>query len=145
MTIKIALRRIVVSVLSSLLLGCCIIGIAFSQDESVIDLNEWLAEDTVATEKELTVDEIYDESITSLIWIVTDGGRRQGSGVLIDTETRLAVTNHHVVEDDESVGVFFPVRDLKGDLIDDRDFYLNKKNWLVPFPTRLRCIGTHYC
>lgn len=75
---------------------------------------------------ELSVDEIYDKTIRSLVWIVSKDG--EGSGVLIDRELKLAVTNHHVVTDNDEVAVSFPVRDKQGILIDERDFYLNKNN-----------------
>ncbi len=81
---------------------------------------------------ELSVDEIYDKTIKSLVWIVSNVNQNnsmlQGSGVLIDKELRLAVTNHHVVKDNVEVAVFFPVRDKQGVLIDERNFYLNKNN-----------------
>lgn len=80
----------------------------------------------------LSVDEIYDKTIKSLVWIVSNVNQNnsmlQGSGVLIDKELRLAVTNHHVVKDNVEVAVFFPVRDKQGVLIDERNFYLNKNN-----------------
>ena len=74
----------------------------------------------------LSVDQLYDKTIRSLVWIVSESG--QGSGVLIDEELRLAITNHHVTKDNASVKVFFPVRDRHGNLIDERNFYLNKSN-----------------
>lgn len=80
----------------------------------------------------LSVDEIYDKTIKSLVWIVSNVNQNnsmlQGSGVLIDKELRLAVTNHHVVKDNVEVAVFFPVRDKQGVLIDERNFYLNRNN-----------------
>lgn len=48
--------------------------------------------------------------------------------MLIDTELRLAITNHHVVKDNDEVAIFFPVRDRYGVLIDERNFYVNKNN-----------------
>ena len=62
-----------------------------------------------------------------MVWIVAPGGS-QASGVLIDKELRLAVTNEHVTDDHESVVVFFPVRDKNGQLIEERDFYANDSN-----------------
>ena len=75
---------------------------------------------------ELSVDEIYDKTIRSLVWIVS--AVSQGSGVLIDEELRLAVTNHHVTEDNERVMVFFPVRDRHGAVIGERSFYRDEGN-----------------
>ena len=82
----------------------------------------------LVTTQELHVDHIYYKTIRSVVWIVADQGGRQGSGVLIDTALRMVATNHHVTKNNESVWVFFPVRDLHGDLIEDRDFYLNENN-----------------
>ena len=79
--------------------------------------------------KELSVDEIYDKTIHSLLWILADAG--QGSGVLIDKELRLAVTNYHVTKESDSIVVVFPVRDRYGYLTYERDFYLNKSNQKV--------------
>ena len=80
----------------------------------------------LATPQELRVDQIYDKVIRSVVWVVTPD--LQGSGVLIDTDLRIVVTNHHVTNRSKLIWVFFPVRDLNGDLIEDRDFYLNKNN-----------------
>ena len=86
-------------------------------DQKVADL---------ATTQELRVDQIYDKVIRSVVWIVTPDLR--GSGVLINRDLRIVVTNRHVTKNNESVLVFFPVPDSNGDLIEDRDFYLNKNN-----------------
>lgn len=80
---------------------------------------------------ELNVDYIYDKVVASLVWIVNPDDRVQGSGVLIDKELRILVTNYHVTKDNESVIVFFPLRDWSGKLIEDRDFYMNKNNFGV--------------
>ena len=104
-------KKMIVLNLATVLLVFCIQGIGFSQ---------------LSAPPSLSVDQIYDKTIRSLVWIVSKTG--QGSGVLIDGELRLAATNHHVVKDDDQVAVFFPVRDLHGVLIDERDFYLDKDN-----------------
>lgn len=80
-------------------------------------------------DSELSVDRIYNKAIRSVVWIVTKNG--QASGVLIDTELRIAVTNHHVIantEEDESIVVIFPVRDKKGKLIEEHTFYTDESN-----------------
>lgn len=78
--------------------------------------------------EELSVDHTYDKVITSVIWIVNTDTKSQGSGVLIDKKLRRIVTNHHVAKKNESIMVFFPVRDRNGELIVDRSFYLNDSN-----------------
>ena len=73
--------------------------------------------------------EIYNQAIHSVVWILTDEGR--GSGVLIDKERRLVVTNQHVTGAAATVSVLFPYRDRNGRLQKDLDFYLNNVEWLV--------------
>ena len=79
--------------------------------------------------EELSVDHTHDKVITSVVWIVNTDTKSQGSGVLIDKKLRRVVTNHHVAKKNESIMVFFPVRDRNGKLITDRNFYVNDRNW----------------
>lgn len=58
----------------------------------------------------------YQKSLSSTVWIITadaDDKTSTGTGVLIDAEKRLIVTNAHVVGDSRSAVVFFP--DMKDD------------------------------
>lgn len=120
-------NRFIVLTLAIVLLTLSAQGIGYSQDVFRVPYVE-----TPLEPRRLSVDEIYDKTIQSLVWIVSDvnqdNSMLQGSGVLIDRELRLAVTNHHVVKDNDEVAVFFPVRDKQGILIDERDFYVNKNN-----------------
>ena len=75
---------------------------------------------------DLPAHQIYNQAINSVIWIHT--GDSTGSGVLIDKERRLVVTNAHVTDHAESVGVVFPYRQ-NGKLIKDRDFYFEDNNF----------------
>ena len=83
---------------------------------------------------ELPVPQIYNQAINSVLWIITPdergGGVGLGSGVLIDKERRLAVTNAHVTDNAESVIVFFPKRDPNGTLIKNQEYYVNNMGWL---------------
>ena len=72
---------------------------------------------------DLPAQQIYDQAINAVLWITTDSGH--GSGVLIDQERRLAVTNQHVTEDNAWVDVYFQRRDEDGDLVRDMEFYRN--------------------
>ncbi|MCG9129297.1 hypothetical protein JT359_17045 [Candidatus Poribacteria bacterium] len=112
-------KVVLVLILSVFLLnlGCHSIGYTQETDLSDIEI-----EVISRPRPELSVDEIYNKTVRSLIWVVSD--KFQGSGVLIDADLRLAVTNLHVVKDNDEVAIFFPVRDLHGVLIDERDFYL---------------------
>ena len=101
-------------------------GISYSQQFKTSEESEWRLW-TLDVPPELTIDEIYDKTVRSVVWISTTTGR-QGSGVLIDEKLRLVVTNHHVTKDSESPWVCFPVRDKRGIWIDERDFYTNLDN-----------------
>ena len=73
---------------------------------------------------DLPAQRIYDQAINSVLWVHT--GSAFGSGVLIDIEQKLAVTNAHVTDGAEWVGVIFPYRDQNGTLIKDEAFYLGE-------------------
>ena len=113
----ISCRKVIVLVVAVVSVVCGLQSVGYSQIELTVDT-------------ELTVDRIYNKAIRSVVWIVTNSG--QGSGVLIDTELRLAVTNHHVIVDTEEepewILVIFPVRDKKGKLIEEQTFYIDESN-----------------
>ena len=83
---------------------------------------------------ELSAPQIYNRAMNSVLWIITpderSGGVGLGSGVLIDKERQLAVTNAHVTDNAESVIVFFPKRDQNGTLIKNQEYYVNNMGWL---------------
>lgn len=71
---------------------------------------------------------IYKRSIRSVVWVFqpTGGGKaRTGSGTLIDTKDRLIITNYHVVGNDPTAFVMFPVLDKNGNPINNKDEYVN--------------------
>jgi WD40 repeat protein len=70
-----------------------------------------------------TADEVYDNAIRAVMWIV-NLGIGEGSGVLIDKHFKLAVTNAHVTDQQNTIEVYFPAPDENGELIRDRSFYL---------------------
>ena len=77
--------------------------------------------------------EIYDEAIDSVVWIETNQGNgvgNKGSGVLIDKERFLVVTNEHVIRNAKQIVVFFPWRDENGYLNKDSSFYGTNTGWL---------------
>ena len=78
---------------------------------------------------DLPAQQIYDQAIHSVVFILTDEG--SGSGVLIDKERRLVVTNQHVTGTAATVSVVFPYRDQNGKLQKDVDFYADNVEWLV--------------
>lgn len=113
-------QKLITLILASILFISGVQSPGYSQD---LDISEIIELDTAP---ELSVDQIYDKTIRSLIWVVSENS--QGSGVLIDSALRLAVTNHHVIGDDDEVAIYFPVRNRYGVLIDERSFYLDKSN-----------------
>jgi hypothetical protein len=71
---------------------------------------------------------LYDRCVKSCVFIVTPlkGGHAEGSGSLIDVEKRLVITNYHVVDEDDSVYVQFPVRLKDGTLMTDKKKYIER-------------------
>lgn len=81
------------------------------------------------TPPKLTADQIYNNAIRSVMWIVNPGVG-EGSGVLIDKQFKLAITNAHVTGKQNTVDIYFPAPDEKGELIRDRNFYLTNSSVL---------------
>lgn len=63
------------------------------------------------------------------MWIV-NSNISEGSGVLIDKQFKLTVTNAHVTDEQNTINVYFPAPDEKGELIKDRNFYLTSSGVL---------------
>ena len=72
----------------------------------------------------LPVDQLYTQAMRSVVWILNLDEESQGSGVLIDKERKLVVTNQHVTDNAGFVFVSFPVQDQDRKLIGDRNYYL---------------------
>jgi S1-C subfamily serine protease len=66
---------------------------------------------------------IYRKTLQSVVWVVHD--EATGSGVLIDAENRLVLTNQHVVGNERNVSVFFPAYHDNG-FHAERDYYLQR-------------------
>lgn len=77
---------------------------------------------------DLPAQQIYDQAIHSVVWIGTLYGK--GSGVLIDKERKLVVTNEHVIAGANRIAVFFPWRNQNGNLNKEADFYWANWEWL---------------
>ena len=73
--------------------------------------------------------QIYDNAIRSVMWIVNPG-IGEGSAVLIDKKSKLAITNAHVTGTQRTTDVYFPAPDEKGELIRDRNFYMTNSGVL---------------
>ena len=76
-----------------------------------------------------SANQVYDSTIRSVMWIVNPG-TGEGSGVLFDKKSKLAITNAHVTGKQNTIDVYFPAPDEKGELIKERNFYLTSKGVL---------------
>ena len=81
------------------------------------------------TPPKLTANQVYNNAIRAVMWIVNPG-ISEGSGVLIDKQFKLAITNAHVTGKQNTVDIYFPAPDEKGELIRDRNFYLTSSGVL---------------
>ena len=81
------------------------------------------------TSPRLSADQVYNNAVRAVMWIVNPG-IGEGSGVLIDKSFKLAVTNAHVTGKQNTIDVYFPAPDEKGELIRDRNFYLTSSGVL---------------
>ncbi len=102
--------------------------VAFNPDGSMLasaghDKTIRLWKLTSPTPPKPTADQIYNNAIRSVMWIVNPG-IGEGSGLLIDKKSKLAVTNAHVTGKHNTIDIYFPAPDEKGELIKDRNFYL---------------------
>ncbi len=76
-----------------------------------------------------SADQVYNNAICSVMWIV-NSNISEGSGVLIDKQFKLAITNAHFTGTQDTVDIYFPAPDEKGGLIKNRNFYLTNSNVL---------------
>ncbi len=68
---------------------------------------------------------IYERLLESTVWVVCplpDGSAAMGTGSLVDRERRLILTNYHVVDEGDTITVFFPAFD-DGELMVKRRYY----------------------
>ena len=69
--------------------------------------------------------QIYQQTLRSTVWVLAKGsdGTSSGTGVLVDAERKLVITNAHVVGDSRAAVIFF-AENKDGQPIVDRDHYL---------------------
>jgi S1-C subfamily serine protease len=83
------------------------------------------AQNTKKTDAGDSGEKIYDRTLHSTVWVllpISPTRARTGSGSLIDVNRRLVLTNYHVVLDDDSGFVSFPIFQ-NGKLVAERDAY----------------------
>lgn len=78
---------------------------------------------------DLPAEEIYDQTIHSVVYIRTSEG--YGSGFLIDKDRKLVVTNQHVINSDKWASILFPYRNEKGELQKNLDYYKEKEEEII--------------
>src|SRR5262249_47431485 len=64
-----------------------------------------------AAAEEVAASKIYQQTLRSVAWVVVPlpgDGTSMGSGWLVDRAHKVLITNHHVVENQDAVQVFFP-------------------------------------
>lgn len=66
---------------------------------------------------------VYEQLLDSSVWIVNAEDNSTGSGVVVDAERRLVVTNYHVVGKSPEVVVYFSAYNEQGELVTDRNEY----------------------
>jgi hypothetical protein len=73
--------------------------------------------------------QIYQQTLKSTTWIIRPDaqGFMTGTGVLVDHDRRLILTNYHVVGEERECTVFFP-QIQNGKVITDRAHYFNRQN-----------------
>ena len=70
---------------------------------------------------------VYKQAVHSVVWVHSDRprGLATGSGSLVDLDRRLILTNYHVVQDNPTARVFFPVfRD--GQPVAEKEYYRDR-------------------
>ena len=85
-----------------------------------------IAQETLSTtETSLAAPELYLQTLRGTVWIVneTAEGTFFGTGWLVDEDTRLIITNDHVVEGTDQVKVYYPRFDETGRPLTDPDEY----------------------
>jgi hypothetical protein len=87
----------------------------------------------------LTPKEIYHKLLPSTCWVVhekrvgSEPVLTSGTGWVVDTRRRLIVTNHHVIDGVDVVGVVFPI--LKdGKVVNDESTYLKRAERITGWP-----------
>ncbi|MEM6330915.1 MAG: serine protease [Planctomycetota bacterium] len=87
---------------------------------------------------------IYENLLDSSVWIVNETEGSRGSGVVVDAERRLVVTNYHVVGEASHTDVYFSAYDEDSRLVTDRATYRSNHNTLrqMGMAARGKVVGT---
>lgn len=78
--------------------------------------------------EDVDAEALYRKVVKSCVFIVTplSGGFAMGSGSLLDVEKRLVLTNYHVVHEEPTVHVQFPVFLKDGSMMTDKRQYIER-------------------
>ncbi|MEO0531086.1 MAG: serine protease [Planctomycetota bacterium] len=82
---------------------------------------------------------VFQQLLDSSVWIVNLDTDTTGSGVVVDAERRLVITNYHVVGESREVALFFAAYDSEGRLVTDGGTYA--KNFKTLEEGELACFG----
>ena len=67
----------------------------------------------------------------SVLYIISPSDGSSGSGILIDIDRKLVITNEHITKGSDQVRVFFPAYDYGGEIIKEKEFYQLKVTEVV--------------
>ena len=73
---------------------------------------------------------IYQHVLRSTAWVYNTQEQVTGSGVLVDLDNRLVMTNHHVVGSATEVQMYFTAYDERGELVTDPQVYVKNREML---------------
>ena len=82
---------------------------------------------------------VFQRLLDASVWIDNLDGECVGSGVVVDAQRRLVVTNYHVVGQSSRVAVFFAAFDGSGELVTTRRTY--RENFATLHENKIACVG----
>jgi S1-C subfamily serine protease len=85
---------------------------------------------TISMSKAQADPSLYQHVLRSTAFIASTNGEPIGSGVLVDLENQLVLTNYHVVDDAKELLVFFSAYDENGQLLTDHRIYQQNRSAL---------------
>jgi len=101
----------------------------FSSKQALIQCAACVAVIAGMTTKANADVEIYNRTLKSTAWVLakTGGETSSGTGVLVDTEKKLLITNFHVVGEARAAVLFFPEMKNEKPIVDRQHYLKNVK------------------